>query len=516
MRKVFNSLLLILILSMFFFGIIPPIHDVEAITGLNVVVSPAISGQKAEYKFSFTLEKTIMVFQWIKFNFPKGCLLVPPIPENNEERIERLKEIGRAIHFCGSETSPSQDWDPCKSLPIIDIEKDSSLTIKISSWIELDPSKEGYRDICITISKEAGIVLPSQSGAYTFKVSSQPEPVFIESPVIEIIGETEPFEDSTPPIIEIDSPPDNSETRENVIKVKGRVYDLESGIEKLNISGNVANIVESDGSFLFDWILARSKNTVEITAINGAGLSTSKQLTVTNLAPEDTTPPIVMINSPAEGSETKESRIHVNATVMDPESGITEIKVIGSVLNITEHKGTVDFDWNLTVDDKNYVDIVAKNGAGLTTTKRLTIYKRPAKIEGPKIVIELWIGKKTAMVDGKSVTLDVPPQIVRSRTVVPLRFIAEAFKAKVDYDTLSRTIFIVFGDIEIVLEIDNVEATMLVPVDGKKVIKIVILDAPPFIQNGRTLVPVRFIAEAFGARVDWDSKIQKITITLKE
>lgn len=516
MKKLLNTYLSILIFSIFFFGIIPPTPGVKAISDLNIEINPKICGQKADYRFSFALEKTIMVHQWIKFNFPKGSLLSPPIPENNEDRIERLKEIGTAINFCGSETPPPQGWDPCKSLPIIEIEKDSSLTIKINSWLELDPSKEGYKDICMKISKEAGLVLPSQPGNYTFKVASQSEPAFIESPSIEITEKTEPFDDNTPPIIEIDSPANESETRENVIQVKGRVYDLESGIEKLNISGNVANIVESDGSLIFDWILARSKNTVEITAINGVGLSTSQQLTVTNLAPEDTTPPIIMINSPAEGSETRENQIHVNATVMDPESGVAEIKIIGNTLNITENKGTVDFDWNLTIDDKNYVDIIATNGAGLSTTKRLTVFKRPPEIEGPKTVIELWIGKKTAIVDRVTLTLDVPPQIVRGRTVVPLRFIAEAFKAKVDYDAPNRTIFIVFGEIEIVLEINNSEATMLVPIEGKKVIKIVMLDTPPFIQNGRTLVPVRFIAEAFGARVDWDSKTQKITITLKK
>ncbi|MCE5222742.1 copper amine oxidase N-terminal domain-containing protein [bacterium] len=323
-------------------------------------------------------------------------------------------------------------------------------------------------------------------------------------------------DDTTPPVIEISSPADNTETTESKIQVKGRVYDPESGIESMNIIGRVENIVESDGSFIFDWILAKNKNTVEIVAVNGAGMTTNKTLTITSLSPADTTPPIIMINSPAEGSETRENKIHVNATVMDPESGISAIKIIGNVLNITENKGAVDFDWNLTVEDKNYVDIEATNGAGLTATKRLNVFKRPPEMEGPTIIIELWIGRKTAVVDGKSVTLDVPPQIVRSRTVVPLRFIAEAFKAKVDYDSLSRTIYIVFGETEIVLEIDNVEATMLVPVDGKKVIKIVILEAPPFIQNGRTLVPVRFIAEAFGARVDWDSKQQKITISLKK
>ena len=37
-------------------------------------------------------------------------------------------------------------------------------------------------------------------------------------------------------------------------------------------------------------------------------------------------------------------------------------------------------------------------------------------------------------------------------------------------------------------------------------------DAPPFIQNGRTLVPIRTVAEALDFYVDWDSSTQEITL----
>ena len=50
-----------------------------------------------------------------------------------------------------------------------------------------------------------------------------------------------------------------------------------------------------------------------------------------------------------------------------------------------------------------------------------------------KRIIELEIGSKTAKINGESCTLDVPPQIVNGRTMVPFRFIGEAFGAEVDY-----------------------------------------------------------------------------------
>jgi Copper amine oxidase N-terminal domain/Cysteine-rich secretory protein family/Viral BACON domain len=40
------------------------------------------------------------------------------------------------------------------------------------------------------------------------------------------------------------------------------------------------------------------------------------------------------------------------------------------------------------------------------------------------------------------------------------------------------------------------------------------LDAPPTIVSGRTVVPVRAISEAFGAKVSWDGNEKKVTITL--
>ena len=38
-------------------------------------------------------------------------------------------------------------------------------------------------------------------------------------------------------------------------------------------------------------------------------------------------------------------------------------------------------------------------------------------------------------------------------------------------------------------------------------------DSPPYIKNGRTMVPVRFVSEELGARVDWDGGERKVTVT---
>lgn len=57
-------------------------------------------------------------------------------------------------------------------------------------------------------------------------------------------------------------------------------------------------------------------------------------------------------------------------------------------------------------------------------------------------LVELQIGSRIARVDGRAVTLDVPPMVVGGRTLVPLRFISESLGAVVDYRAESRTVLI--------------------------------------------------------------------------
>jgi hypothetical protein len=58
----------------------------------------------------------------------------------------------------------------------------------------------------------------------------------------------------------------------------------------------------------------------------------------------------------------------------------------------------------------------------------------------PTILVQLTIGSKTATVNGKEVTLDVPPMVVSGRTLVPLRFISESMGSTIVYDAPTRTI----------------------------------------------------------------------------
>jgi hypothetical protein len=120
------------------------------------------------------------------------------------------------------------------------------------------------------------------------------------------------------------------------------------------------------------------------------------------------------------------------------------------------------------------------------------------------IVLKLEIDNKTAMINQQQTTLDVPAKLVNGRTMVPIRFISESFGCKVNWEAKAKQITIIRHDMSFNLWL-GVNYAM---VGGKKQP----LDSPPIISGGRTLVPLRFISEPFGAKVNWEAKTKKITV----
>lgn len=148
-------------------------------------------------------------------------------------------------------------------------------------------------------------------------------------------------------------------------------------------------------------------------------------------------------------------------------------------------------------------DLTTKFDFNTKITKSLTLYAK--WIEKAKMSIILTIGQKEATIDGKTVLNDVAPKIVNDRTMLPIRFIAECLGAKVDWTPDSQTVKITAENIDISLVIGESFAT----VNGEKIA----LDSPSFIENDRTYLPLRFVAENLGADVHWDETAQTVTIT---
>ena len=113
-------------------------------------------------------------------------------------------------------------------------------------------------------------------------------------------------------------------------------------------------------------------------------------------------------------------------------------------------------------------------------------------------VIKLQIGSRIVNVDNEAVIYDTAPVIRNDRTQVPIRIVTETLGGKVDWNGVTK---------EVTLHIDGKEIKMTV---GKTLEK---YGVAPVIIDGRTFVPVRFVADELGATVAWDDATKTVTIT---
>jgi len=107
--------------------------------------------------------------------------------------------------------------------------------------------------------------------------------------------------------------------------------------------------------------------------------------------------------------------------------------------------------------------------------------------------------------DGLEINSDTRPYINQdSRTMVPLRLIAEKLGADVFWNNIQRSVTIDDNQNNIQMTIN----TKVVMMNGKNIK----MDTSPVIENSRVMVPIRFITEYLGASVEWNANQKTINI----
>lgn len=114
----------------------------------------------------------------------------------------------------------------------------------------------------------------------------------------------------------------------------------------------------------------------------------------------------------------------------------------------------------------------------------------------------------TVKVNGNNIVSDTPAVLVNNSTMLPLRAVSNALGVKnseIQWNDSSKSIEIRSGGKYIFLAVGAsgaiVDDTMIT------------LNTAPYIQNGRAMVPVRFVSEALGAKVAWDGNSKTVSIT---
>lgn len=128
--------------------------------------------------------------------------------------------------------------------------------------------------------------------------------------------------------------------------------------------------------------------------------------------------------------------------------------------------------------------------------------------EAMKIVLQIGNPIMTVNGEGKPIDEDgTAPVIVNDVTLLPVRAVVEEMGGTVSWNDSTREVTLNYNNGEIKLTIDSLTAQL----NGENHT----LDTAPSIINGRTMLPIRFIAESFNFDVTWEQSSQTVTITNK-
>jgi len=248
--------------------------------------------------------------------------------------------------------------------------------------------------------------------------------------------------------------------------------------------------------------------TIELLA-SGSKITHSQRLVFGVKRNPDALPPQLELAYPPDNFLTNKKNLEV--------SGMTDTTaslIINDQAVTIESNGSFVFPIVLE-EGQNIIQLKATNRKGLETEiiRLVTLDTLPPSLDIKPIPEE--VTQELILIEGKTElgsVLTIDTQDV---------FIDEEGKFSYEYELLRG-----FNSIE-VIAIDQASnaTTVYLEVSLITLIKLRIgsnvaqvnyqdktLDAPPYIKNGRTMVPIRFISDALGAKVDWDGNLKQITI----
>jgi len=146
----------------------------------------------------------------------------------------------------------------------------------------------------------------------------------------------------------------------------------------------------------------------------------------------------------------------------------------------------------------------AMTGSVAFDNAAMLVAQDPAAVPGGAAVT-LVIGRKSAVVGGNAVPLDVAPLVLNGTTYLPLRFVADTMKGKVGWDQAAKRATVLRAGKLLDMTLGSKEFVL----NGERRTA----EVAPIVRSGRTLVPVRLVSEQLGLKVGWDQKTKTITIS---
>ena len=168
-----------------------------------------------------------------------------------------------------------------------------------------------------------------------------------------------------------------------------------------------------------------------------------------------------------------------------------------------------DEDWVIIDDEKAYKlddgKIFSRTGSAAKVVNAKVVTPADSTYKSNAVFV---IGDTNYTVNGVQMTADVAPYLKNDRTYLPVRYVATALgvaDANIMLNEAEQSVVIIKGDRVVKLVIGS--STMMI--NG---VPFTMDVAPEIVDPGRTMLPLRWVAQALGADVQWDAATQTVTI----
>ncbi|MDA8066155.1 MAG: IPT/TIG domain-containing protein [Thermaerobacter sp.] len=282
--------------------------------------------------------------------------------------------------------------------------------------------------------------------------------------------------------------------------------------QTVKFGSNAATAVTVKTSTSLTAVSPAGTGTVDVTVTSPGGTSATSNADKFTYTTPGTPAPTVTAISPVSGPAAGGTQVTVTgtnltgATTVDFGSGNPATKVsvnsAGTQITATAPPGTG------TVD----VLVTTPGGTSATgSTDQFTYTPVASPPSTGQTVMRFYIGNTDYFVNDQVQSMDIAPVIMNSRTLLPIRYVATPLGATVDWDQAAQKVTVSLGGTAIELWIGQNTATVngtatLIDPNNPAVTPIIL---PP----GRTMLPLRFIAENLGCQVNWDQTQQMVTVT---
>jgi tetratricopeptide (TPR) repeat protein len=295
--------------------------------------------------------------------------------------------------------------------------------------------------------------------------------------------------------------------KDSKIKLEGLDGILEQ-VKGTPIEAEILTLVDTNAS-TEEWLAAMTKLTASLEQLDAEEVEV--ELEIKN---EDGTEIKIKIESEKESKEdkskeSKEEKSKLKAELKaEKEQKKAELKALADVL-----KDKLDEEAEDEVSEDELTELVDVYDQIGEFEQALEVQKEALKkakqdLKHYKKMAKLYekMGKKglRAYVNGVEPEFDVAPVVKDGRTLLPFRAISNALEAEVTYNAEEKSIIVSKAGVKVELIVGGNVAY----VNGEEVE----LDVAAEMINNRTMVPVRFISEAFKSVVQYDSETETVII----